>query len=64
MFRTAECLASERPLEQPRRSRRFIAGYEQGYREYSEAQSGKLTEPSAAELGATAMERWMAPLIE
>ena len=28
----------------------FIAGYEQGYREYSEAQSGKLTEPSAAEL--------------
>ena len=28
----------------------FIAGYEQGYREYSEAQSGKLTEPTAAEL--------------
>jgi len=30
-------------------------------REYSEAQSGKLTEPSAAELAAIAMERWMAP---
>jgi len=28
----------------------FIAGYEQGYREYSEARSGKLAEPSAAEL--------------
>ena len=28
----------------------FIAGYEQGYREYSEAQSGKLAEPTAAEL--------------
>src|SRR5260370_20193016 len=27
----------------------FIAGYEQGYREYSEAQSGKLAEPTAAE---------------
>ena len=28
----------------------FIAGYEQGYREYAEAQSGKWTEPTAAEL--------------
>jgi len=29
----------------------------------SEAQSGKLTEPTAAEWRATAMERWMAPPI-
>jgi hypothetical protein len=28
----------------------FIAGYEHGYREFSEAQSGKLGEPTAAEL--------------
>lgn len=31
----------------------FIAGYQQGYREFSESRSGRVVEPSVAELAAT-----------
>src|SRR5882762_9407385 len=37
----------------------FIAGYEQGYREYSEAHSGKWTERRAAELARDCDGKWV-----